>query len=96
MAANGISPSIIPTEFCADVVRQQSRSLVHSIKGGSATDCTEALLATNRNVTFSNSTISTGENLLLVAKISFIGSRLILFPKALLPLEYSSSKVIFN
>ena len=68
MPANDISPSIIPTEFCLDFFHQQTRSLVTSIKWGSATNSKETSLATNRFITFSKPTISTGENLLLVAK----------------------------
>jgi len=68
MAANDISPRIIPTAFCIDLFHQQTRSHVTSDMWGSATNCTENLLATNRFVTFSKPTISTGANLLLVAK----------------------------
>ena len=96
MAADGISPSIIPTEFCLHLVHHQSRSLVPSIKGVSETNCTEALLATNIIGTFSNQRFLQEEFCYSLPKIVFIESRLILFSKALLISEYPSSKVILN
>jgi hypothetical protein len=96
MAADGISPSIIPTEFCLHLFHHQSRSLDPSIKVVAETNCTEALLATNRIGTFSKPTISTAENTLLFAKNKLHIIQTDINSKSAPALEYSSPKVIFN
>ena len=96
MAANGISPSIIPTEFCLHLFHHQSRSLVPSIKGDSETNCTEALLATNRIGTFSKPPIYTGETPLLFVKNQLHRIQTDINTKSAPALEYTSPKVIFN